>query len=83
MSNQNGIGEGHFKESELKKKMTQIYEDLGVPFMILAATQKDNFRKPGNGMWNYLQKEANEDVKIDKSKSIYCGDAAGRDKTKT
>lgn len=38
MSNQNGIGEGHFKESELKKKMTAMYKDLKIPFMILAAT---------------------------------------------
>lgn len=43
MSNQNGIGEGHFKESELKKKMTQMYKDLGIPFMLLAATLKDDF----------------------------------------
>ena len=43
ISNQNGIGEGHFSEKELKKKMTNMYEDLKIPFQFLAATQKDQF----------------------------------------
>ena len=81
MSNQNGIGEGHFKESELKKKMTAMYKDLKIPFMILAATQKDDYWKPGKGMWEYFVK--NEETKVDMDNSFYCGDAAGWAATKT
>lgn len=33
-------------------------------------------------MWEYFEKNLNGDVKIDKTKSFYCGDAAGRPKTK-
>jgi len=83
MSNQNGIGKGHFSQAELKKKMKAMHDDLKIPFTILAATEEDNFRKPGDGMWKYFTKHLNEDVKVNYETSFYCGDAAGRPATKS
>jgi bifunctional polynucleotide phosphatase/kinase len=40
-----------------------------------------NYRKPYIGMWNRLVEQENGDVKIDKAKSFYVGDAAGRIRT--
>ena len=40
------------------------------------ATEDDEYRKPNLKMWTlFLQ---NNDGKADKTKSFYCGDAAGR-----
>jgi len=39
----------------------------------LAATKKDDFRKPNTGMWDFIV--AKNTIK---EKSFYCGDAAGR-----
>ncbi|KII89032.1 hypothetical protein PLICRDRAFT_593985 [Plicaturopsis crispa FD-325 SS-3] len=50
-----------------------------VPFRILAATAKDDFRKPSIGMWRELEREfTKDDVVIDKDASFFVGDAAGR-----
>lgn len=45
---------------------------------MLIATAKDDNRKPAPGMWNHFTKECNGGVEIDKEKSFYVGDAAGR-----
>lgn len=51
----------------------------------IAATHGDQYRKPSLGMWDYFCKNLlGEDIKtVDKKKSFYCGDAAGRPKTAT
>ena len=56
-----------------------------MPMTFLAATgnAKDINRKPNATMWNYFCKSLNEELEIDKSKSFYCGDAAGRPATAT
>lgn len=51
--------------------------DLGVPVLVLVATQKDKFRKPQVGMWDFLRKSANGGVAVDRAASFYVGDAAG------
>lgn len=40
------------------------------------------YRKPCTGMWDYLESTENGDIKIDRSQSVYVGDAAGRVATK-
>ena len=82
-TNQGGIFAGHFKETWLKEKLSLMYEDLGVPFVVFAALGKDKYRKPGRGSWDMLVKEKNDGVEIDMKESLFCGDAAGRKKTKT
>ncbi|KAG7452953.1 PNK3P-domain-containing protein [Guyanagaster necrorhizus] len=63
-----------------KQKIPSIAAALSeVPFRMLAATAKDEYRKPMPGMWNELTGifEA-EGVFIDKESSFFVGDAAGR-----
>lgn len=38
----------------------------------------DLYRKPKHGMWVLLEKHFNNDIPIDKTRSFYVGDAAGR-----
>jgi bifunctional polynucleotide phosphatase/kinase len=44
---------------------------------VFIATSDDEYRKPGIKMWDVLERN-NDGIKIDKSKSFFCGDAAGR-----
>ena len=65
------------------KELQALAKTQGVecpPMLILASVQDDEYRKPRPGMWNTLE-NLYSSVDIDKSKSFYCGDAAGRDYT--
>lgn len=53
---------------------------VDLPFQILVATSKDAYRKPNIGMWEFFCQSCNGDVKVDKKKSFFVGDAAGRGK---
>ena len=53
---------------------------VGLPFQIFVATAKDAYRKPDTAMWDLLCQSYNGDVKVDKKKSFFVGDAAGRKK---
>lgn len=44
------------------------------------ATTKDDYRKPNTAMWEFFCQNCNGNVKIDKEKSFFVGDAAGRKK---
>ncbi|KAH9925332.1 PNK3P-domain-containing protein [Fomitopsis serialis] len=63
-----------------KKKVPAIAAALSdVPFRILAAVARDGYRKPMPGMWYELERIFTSDgVVIDKSSSVFVGDAAGR-----
>merc|ERR1711957_312187 len=50
----------------------------GVPMMLLCATSKDAYRKPGTGAWKFLVDAGNGGVKPNLSSSFFVGDAAGR-----
>ncbi|XP_033097670.1 uncharacterized protein LOC117101646 isoform X2 [Anneissia japonica] len=78
MSNQNGIGTGSQDKEEWMDKIEKITAELGVPMYVLAATEKNKYRKPNVGMWDYYSCTLNQFKTIDKDKSIYVGDAAGR-----
>ncbi|TFY68068.1 hypothetical protein EVJ58_g1248 [Rhodofomes roseus] len=66
--------------ADWKRKVPVIATALSdVPFRILAATARDGYRKPMPGMWYELERIfALDGVEIDKSASIFVGDAAGR-----
>ncbi|KAG8878012.1 hypothetical protein FRB97_002858 [Tulasnella sp. 331] len=50
-----------------------------IPFRLLAATEKDQYRKPMVNTWYELERIFKEDgVEIDRQSSFYVGDAAGR-----
>ncbi|KAH7889885.1 polynucleotide kinase 3 phosphatase-domain-containing protein [Phlebopus sp. FC_14] len=63
-----------------KKKIPLIAGALpSVPFRLFAACAKDGYRKPMPGIWYELERIFKEDnVEIDKTKSFFVGDAAGR-----
>ncbi len=81
-TNQAGIGSGKVNEAEYKEKILLIQKALEVPLTLLAATDNDKYRKPATGMWHFFTAKLCE-AEVDKEGSFYCGDAAGRKKTKT
>lgn len=88
MSNQAEIGKAtQSRVSKITEKVGRFNgfcKQIGLPVLIIAATCKtqesDIYRKPAIGMFTYLQEHLNDGVVIDKTKSFYCGDAAGRAK---
>lgn len=54
-----------------KQKVEKIINELKIQAMVLVALDKNKYRKPLTGLWDYV-------IKGDTSKSYYCGDAAGR-----
>lgn len=75
ITNQAGIKSNHVKLNEFKKKIEHMEIDLikqhpNLTFQIYCMPHKDIYRKPYPTIL--------DNVKIDRSKSFYCGDAAGR-----
>lgn len=70
ITNQNGIGIGKVNKDVWKKKIELFASKIKIPFVIFAAMQKDEFRKPYTGLWNKY-------IKCDFATSFYCGDSAG------
>ena len=83
-TNQGGLLKGNvgLNLDEFKHKWLKIYEALkknGIESVyLLAALHDDFFRKPCIGMWEYMETELNGNIKVDRSKSLYVGDMAGR-----
>ncbi|KAG8835354.1 hypothetical protein FRC17_003837 [Serendipita sp. 399] len=67
---------------EWKKKLELVARKLkNVAFCILAAIQRDIYRKPLPGMWYALQDWLKEDnIEVDYESSFFVGDLAGRAK---
>ena len=83
-SNQNGITQGHIKESEFKEKIDKIFtQELKYPIITFFAKEKDYYRKPCIGMLELFQKKFNNDILLDINECIFVGDAAGRKKSNT
>ena len=81
-SNQNGITQGHIKESDFKNKIDKIFsQELKYPFATFFAKEKDYYRKPCIGMLELFQKNFNNNANLDIGECIYVGDAAGRKKS--
>jgi bifunctional polynucleotide phosphatase/kinase len=80
-SNQVGIGSGTTLAKDIRGKILDLQKELGFPFQAFVATQEDLHRKPATLMWDQIFLPRNHGVNIDKSKSYYIGDAAGRPKS--
>lgn len=77
-TNQNGITKGHTTEKEIKTKIENITQQIGIPMQALIASADDSFRKPSKTLWRYFAENMNGTEQVDIKESIYCGDAAGR-----
>lgn len=60
----------------VKAYIDAFLKEVKVPMLVLAATFRDDFRKPSAGMWREMEK-LNGGVAVDKAASLYVGDAAG------
>lgn len=67
-----------------KDRWQQIYNALNehgiYSAYMLFAVYNDFYRKPCIGMWDFMENHLNGNIEIDKSKSIFVGDMAGRHK---
>uniref|UniRef100_A0A7N8WTS6 Polynucleotide kinase 3'-phosphatase n=1 Tax=Mastacembelus armatus TaxID=205130 RepID=A0A7N8WTS6_9TELE len=77
-TNQLGIAKGKLRPEVFKSKVEDILTVLQLPVQVFVATGPGIYRKPVMGMWNHLCDQANDGVTVDKTKSFYVGDAAGR-----
>eukprot|EP01041_Mallomonas_annulata_P009924 gene9924-20637_t len=86
ISNQNGISQGHSTTEDLQNKVDQIISKLGVPIDFICSFQKDIYRKPRTGSWDFvLEKQMSKVIPSSEflHRCIYVGDAAGRPKQGT
>lgn len=79
-TNQNGIEKGKILLADFKLKVENILKELEVPIQVFISVSSGIYRKPSTGMWDYLTNNTNGNIIIDKNKSFYVGDAAGRPK---
>lgn len=77
-TNQMGIAKGKLRPEVFKSKVEDILSTLQLPVQVFVASGPGIYRKPVMGMWNHLCEKANDDVPVDKTQSLYVGDAAGR-----
>ncbi|XP_060901621.1 bifunctional polynucleotide phosphatase/kinase [Labrus mixtus] len=77
-TNQMGIAKGKLRPEVFKSKVEDILTKLKLPVQVFVATGPGLYRKPVMGMWNHLCEKANDGVTVDKTQTLYVGDAAGR-----
>eukprot|EP00760_Papus_ankaliazontas_P007166 PhM_4_TR13293/c0_g1_i1/m.92133/K08073/PNKP; bifunctional polynucleotide phosphatase/kinase len=83
-SNQAGVGKGGVidarKAAEVKKRIDNVAVAAGLSDHLIAllATDNDEYRKPGLGMWKLLLNTVLPGSTVDTTASCYVGDAAGR-----
>ncbi|KAM7399676.1 hypothetical protein PAMP_018924 [Pampus punctatissimus] len=77
-TNQMGIARGKLRPEVFKSKVEDILTTLQLPVQVFVAAGPGIYRKPVMGMWNYLCEKANDGVSVNKTQSLYVGDAAGR-----
>lgn len=81
ITNQAGVASGKLKITDFKQKLQRIIQKFNVPVQAFISTGKGWYRKPMTGMWDKLC-EKNDGIEIDKMRSFYIGDAAGRPEKK-
>lgn len=82
MANDDRLYTGEWSIEKLHKKFQEIQDTFEVPMIFVTNSDKKvtEMRKPNKGLWDVLLKKIlkiKEDD-IDKSRSFYCGDKAGR-----
>ncbi|CAK4026681.1 Bifunctional polynucleotide phosphatase kinase [Lecanosticta acicola] len=87
VSNQNGISLKSDKRSDtkslsnFKQKISAVLKHFDLPITVYAATGVDHYRKPRTGMWEQMLADYGLEgaADVDHEKSIFVGDAAGRE----
>ena len=66
--------------ANFKSKASSVFNQLDIPVTLLAASARDQYRKPRTGMWTELLDELDLDVSDgpDLQASFFVGDAGGR-----
>ncbi|KAL8650510.1 MAG: hypothetical protein Q9210_003785 [Variospora velana] len=66
--------------ANFKSKANSVFNQLDIPIVLLAATARDQYRKPRIGMWTELLEEFDLDTREgpDLGGSFFVGDAGGR-----
>ncbi|KAL9592511.1 MAG: hypothetical protein Q9179_006644 [Wetmoreana sp. 5 TL-2023] len=66
--------------SNFKSKANSVFNQLDIPIVLLAASARDQYRKPRTGMWTELLEELDLDGEDgpDLAASFFVGDAGGR-----
>lgn len=83
ITNQAGIATGKLSKADFRQKVESLVKLVKVPMQVFCSTSKNCvFRKPRPGAWEFLDKYKNGGLHIDLEKSFYCGDAAGRVRSK-
>jgi len=79
ITNQAGIAKGKLTVEQFQTKMSKLLAKLGVPTTVFASiSDVGYYRKPRTGIWEWMELRGNQGVVVDREKSFYCGDAAGR-----
>uniref|UniRef100_A0A4Y0BI43 FHA_2 domain-containing protein n=1 Tax=Anopheles funestus TaxID=62324 RepID=A0A4Y0BI43_ANOFN len=81
-TNQAGIGKGKLRIEDFRQKIEALVRKLSVPMQVFISTGSGKYRKPRTGMWQTLCDSKNAGVPIDRVRSFYVGDAAGRPELK-
>ncbi|XP_052888912.1 uncharacterized protein F21D5.5 [Anopheles moucheti] len=81
-TNQAGIGKGKVRIEDFQQKIVALVRKLSVPMQVFISTGSGKYRKPRTGMWQTLCDSKNDGVPIDRVRSFYVGDAAGRPELK-
>ncbi|KAF2356691.1 Polynucleotide 3'-phosphatase [Trinorchestia longiramus] len=77
-TNQGGIGSGKQTAAGIQGKIGRIVDRLGVPVQAFVSTRSSKFRKPLPFMWSYFEDHCNCGMVVQRTQSVYVGDAAGR-----
>lgn len=77
-TNQAGVSNGRINETFVKSRLDGIMNAIKADIGVFVAIGKDNYRKPGTGMWEVFTQLMGGIDKIDLKNSFYVGDAAGR-----
>lgn len=77
-TNQAGIEKNRTQVEDVQWKIVDLCKELGFPIQACICGAEDQWRKPSPQMWDFMMKNHNEGKAIDREKSFFCGDAAGR-----
>lgn len=77
-SNQKGISKNKPSPTEFEQKLVDILKALSTVKISHVFVATGSSRKPSCTMWELMESQFNEDVKVNRTESMYVGDAAGR-----